>query len=130
MIVLEPGTFTTPAPGEIQTDKAHYVIADINPVGLTDQCQRSGRVYLCGHYGSQAWEVFLRSKKITCEQQTATGKSLTVRCTVDSASDPKVDIGWWLINAGFATAKPQAPAHYHSAEDDARKRRSGIHSAD
>ncbi len=122
---LLPGTYQTPAAGRITFKGRNFLLADINPVGKQQKCRRSGRTYLCGFYGWQSFETYLRNKRLRCTVVGQSGNSELVRCRVVGGTR---DLGIWLIKQGFARALGHAPGSYRDADADAKQRQSGIHS--
>jgi endonuclease YncB( thermonuclease family) len=91
-------------------------------------CRSDFRPPLCGNRSVRALKVRIRGF-VRCDPQgELTDGSLSAVCYVDgdSATDPPIDLGAWLIEQGLAVAGPGAPFAYQTLERIAEVNRRGV----
>lgn len=110
--------------GVLTTNGRPVVLAHIDPVRRLENCQRSGRVYPCGHYGWQTWWLKTANQAVQCQIVGQDGGTDLGLCRLPDGTD----LGLWLIEYGFARALPGAPESYQSAHSASAAANKGIFS--
>jgi endonuclease YncB( thermonuclease family) len=91
-------------------------------------CATQVRPVECKSRAALALEQRIQSF-VRCNETAAfTDGSVGAVCTVDGdgVTSPRIDLGAWLIDQGWALARPEAPFEYHARERIARERGFGV----
>jgi endonuclease YncB( thermonuclease family) len=82
----------------------------------------------CGSRAKRALELKIQGFVECLPQQRYADRSIGAICYVEEGSilDPPVDLGAWLIEQGFAVARPDAPFEYGVLEEIARSNGRGV----
>jgi endonuclease YncB( thermonuclease family) len=82
----------------------------------------------CGSRAVRALELKIQGFVECVPQLRHRDGSISAICYVEEGSilDPPVDLGAWLIEQGFAVARPEAPFEYGVLEEIARVNRRGL----
>ncbi len=116
-------------PRPVAIDTAHLKIGEgtillpgIEPLPLDQECGEGDETWPCGMRARTAFRAFLRSRSIRCTVPTdfvEKEQTKSSECTVGGG-----DIGAWLIQNGWAKAKPDGP--YADREARAQKAGRGV----
>ncbi len=108
-LVLEKATLTS---GKLTVELAH-----IAGLAASETCQTdSGQSWPCGARALTALRALLRSHRVDCEPVAPLGPGqISATCSRGS-----VDLGFWMLQQGWAQAAAGAPEGYAAAEAAAR----------
>lgn len=113
-VALDTGTFLV--------DRGRIRLAGVQPVAPSRECGDGAGAWPCGMQARTALRLWLRGRAIRCDAPENFGKT-------DAAIDAECslgpqDIGQWLVENGWAEARPDG--RYTTLETKARDARRGI----
>ncbi|HWU64234.1 MAG TPA: thermonuclease family protein [Ensifer sp.] len=112
------------AAGILETTRGRVMVKDIVPLDPAETCGAGAKAWPCGQFATTQFRSFLRGRSVRCEiaDPDWTGE-VTARCSLGNQ-----DVGAWLIENGWARAKPGSA--YEEAGRTAEADKRGIFGAD
>lgn len=91
-------------------------------------CERPSGAWRCGQEAANRLAIWIGQSTVTC---TPRGRPDRYRRVVARCSVQGIDVGGWLVSQGWALDyERHSEGTYARQEDDARRRRVGIHAGD
>ena len=113
----------------LKIDGTTYRMWGIDAPEKGQQCERNeGEYYDCGAHSSLALKTIIGKNKVTCEKvNTDRYKRLVARCYLGGT----MDLGSWMVNAGYAVEyKRYSKGYYQTEQDNAEEARRGLWAGD
>jgi endonuclease YncB( thermonuclease family) len=143
LLAAAPGFGARPAPAANAPIRSYAIVQDDGTLRVQGRTIRlfglfvpsSGRgcttilnPVFCGSRAARALELKIQGFVECLPQLRHRDGSISAICYVEEGSilDPPVDLGAWLIEQGFAVARPGAPFEYGVLQEFARVNRRGL----
>ncbi|MCD2174601.1 thermonuclease family protein [Rhizobium sp. C4] len=112
------------AAGILETTRGRVTLTAIDPLDPSETCGTGSSTWPCGQLAATQFGRFLRGRSVNCDiPDPAWQGEVTARCTLG-----KEDIAAWLVENGWARARPGSP--YEEAGRAAQTGRRGIFGPD
>lgn len=115
---------TVESAGILSFGKRRLQIADVVETPVDKSCGSEGKQWPCGMMAKTALRLYLRNRTIDCDLASDAWEDMAnAACRLGQQ-----DIGTWLVENGWAEAKPGSPLA--AASEKAKQAKVGIHGED